>query len=68
MSRDAEGPAAQSDLRPGDLIVAVNEVPIDGMDTLFRHVSRWPVGAALTLGILRRTQSLKIELTPGELA
>src|SRR5256885_15638056 len=32
MSRDAEGPAAQSDLRPGDLIVAVNAVAIDGMD------------------------------------
>ena len=67
MSRDAEGPAAQSDLRPGDLIVAVNDVPIDGMDALFRHVSRWPVGASLTLGIIRRTQSLKIELTPKEL-
>lgn len=68
MSRDAEGPAAQSDLRPGDLIVAVNKVPVDGMDALFRHVSRWPVGTSLTLGILRRTQSLEIELTPRELA
>ena len=67
MSRDAEGPAAQSDLRPGDLIVAVNDVAVDGMDALFRHVSRWPVGAPLTLGVLRRTQHLKIELTPREL-
>lgn len=67
MSRDAEGPAAQSDLRPGDLIVAVNDKPIDGMDALFRHVSRWPVGTSLTLGVVRRTQHLEIELTPREL-
>ena len=67
MSRDAEGPAAQSDLRPGDLVVAVNDVPVDGMDTLFRHVSRWPVGSALALSVVRRTQSLKIEITPREL-
>ncbi len=68
LSRDSEGPAAQSDLRPGDLVVAVNEVPVDGMDALFRHVSRWPVGAPLTLRVLRRTQSLNIDLTPREIA
>jgi S1-C subfamily serine protease len=67
MSRDAEGPAARSDLRPGDLVVAVNDVPIDGMDALFRHVSRWPVGSPLTLTVVRRTQVLSIELTPKEL-
>jgi S1-C subfamily serine protease len=68
MSRDAEGPAAQSDLRPGDLVVAVNDVPVDGIDALYRHVSRWPVGAPLTLHVVRRTQSLRMELTPREIA
>jgi S1-C subfamily serine protease len=68
MSRDAEGPAAQSDLRPGDLVVAVNDVPVDGMDALFRHLSRWPVGAPLTLRVVRRTQTLNVELTPREFA
>src|SRR3569833_2885584 len=67
MSRDAEGPAAQSALRPGGMIVAGNKVPVDGMDALFRHVSRWPVGAPLTLGVVRRTQNIDIELTPKEL-
>jgi len=67
MSRDANGPAAQSDLRPGDLICAVNDVPVDGIDALHRHVSRWPAGTTLTLHVLRRTQSLRIELTPREL-
>jgi S1-C subfamily serine protease len=68
MARDAEGPASQSDLRPGDLIVAVNDVPVDGIDALYRLVSRSPFGKPLSLQVVRRTQSLKIELTPGELA
>jgi S1-C subfamily serine protease len=67
MSRDPDGPAARSDLRPGDLIVAVNDTPIDGMDALFRRVSRWPPNAPLALHIVRRTHQLTIELTPSEL-
>lgn len=67
MARDAEGPASQSDLRPGDLIVAVNDVPVDGIDALYRLVSRSPLGTPLTLSVVRRTQSLRIELTPREL-
>jgi S1-C subfamily serine protease len=68
MSRDGEGPAVQSDLRPGDLIVAVNGVPVDGIDALYRHVSRWPVGTPLALSIVRRTQKLDLQLTPKEVA
>src|SRR6185295_3975401 len=67
MARDAEGPASKSDLRVGDLIVAVNDIPVDGMDALYRHVSRSPFGMSLTLRVIRRTQSLSIELTPDEL-
>jgi S1-C subfamily serine protease len=66
LGRDDKGPAAESDLRPGDFIVAVNDAPVDGVDALHRHLSRWPVGTALTLQIVRRTQSLRIELTPRE--
>ena len=68
VSRDSEGPAAQSDLRPGDLVIAVNDVPVDGIDALYRLVSRWPAGQPLPLQVVRRTQSLRIELTPREIA
>ena len=67
MGRDAEGPAAQSDLRPGDLIIAVNDAPVDGIDALYRVVSRTPLGTAVALRVVRRTSSLTIELTPSEL-
>jgi S1-C subfamily serine protease len=66
ISRDAQGPAARSDLRPGDLIVAVNGVAVDGMDALYRHVSRWPAGTTLALHVVRRTRSVQIEITPTE--
>ena len=66
IGRDASGPAVESDLRPGDLIVAVNETPLNGIDALHLHLSRWPVGSPLTLDVVRRTRSLKIELTPRE--
>src|SRR5580692_1071455 len=66
IGRDDAGPAVDSDLRPGDLIVGVNETPLNGIDALHRHLSRWPVGSPLTLDVVRRTQSLKITLTPRE--
>ena len=66
MTRDEQGPAAQADLRSGDLLVAVNEVPVNGVDALHLQLSRWHVGEAIMLHVIRRTQSLKIALTPRE--
>ncbi len=68
LGRDEQGPAAAADLHTGDLIVGVNETPVDGVDALHRQLSRWPVGTTLTLQVVRRTQSLKIELTARESA
>jgi S1-C subfamily serine protease len=66
MTRDEQGPAAAADLHSGDLIVAVNDAPVAGIDALHLQLSRCPVGVPLTLHVIRRTQSLKIELTPRE--
>jgi S1-C subfamily serine protease len=66
LGRDGRGPAADTDLRPGDLIVAVNDAPVDGVDALHRALSRWPVGSVLALHVVRRTRSLRVELTPQE--
>lgn len=70
LTREKDGPAADSDLRPGDLIVAVNDGYVDGIDALHRELARVPPGTALTLGVVRRTRLLKLPLTarepPGE--
>ena len=66
LSREQDGPAASSDLRPGDLIVAVDDTHVDGIDALHRQLSRVPPGTELQLGIVRRTQLLQVPLTGRE--
>jgi S1-C subfamily serine protease len=66
LSREPSGPAAESDLRPGDLIVGVNDVAVDGVDALHRELARVPPGSRLTLEVVRRTQRLEIPLTVRE--
>lgn len=66
LSREPAGPAAESDLRPGDLIVGVNERPVDGIDALHRELGLVPQGSLISLGIVRRTERLTLELTARE--
>jgi S1-C subfamily serine protease len=66
LSRDAQGPAAQADLQPGDLIVAVNAEAVDGIDTLHRMLARVPPGGSLELEVVRRTQRLSVRLAARE--
>ena len=66
LSRESTGPAAQTDLQPGDLIVAVNGATVDGIDTLQRLLGRVPPGSELALGVVRRTQQLTVAVTARE--
>jgi S1-C subfamily serine protease len=66
LSREPQGPAAESDLRPGDLIVGVNDRPVDGIDALHRELGQIPPGGRLRLGIVRRTERLTLELASRE--
>jgi S1-C subfamily serine protease len=66
LSREREGPAAESDLQPGDLIVGVNDEPVDGIDTLHRLLGGVPPGTELALTVVRRTRRLTVPLTARE--
>ena len=66
LSREKDGPAADTDLRPGDLIVAVDDQPVDGIDALHRQLTRVPPGTELTLGVVRRTRLVNLPLTVRE--
>src|SRR3569833_2786048 len=65
MSRDEQGPAANADLHSGDLIVAVNDAPVNGIDALHLQLSRCPVGTPITLQVIRRLLWLLVWLFPG---
>jgi S1-C subfamily serine protease len=63
LSREREGPAAKSDLQPGDLIVGVNGEPVDGIDTLHRLLGSVSPGRELALAVVRRTRRLTVAHT-----
>ena len=68
VTRDRNGPAERADLQPGDLIVAVNGVPIDSVDGLYRIVSRVPAGVAASIDVIRRARRLTVHVVPGDRA
>jgi hypothetical protein len=39
---------------------------VNGIDALHLQLSRCPVGIPITLDVIRRTQRLKVRLTPRE--
>jgi S1-C subfamily serine protease len=67
VSREPATPAAQSDLRIGDIIIAAQGEPIASVDALHRFLSRWNVGDTLKLTVLRRTQVFDLAIEPVEM-
>lgn len=67
ISRERNTPADRSDLRVGDIIIGAQGQPIASVDALHQFLSRWTIGDALTLSVLRRTQVLELEIVPVEM-
>jgi S1-C subfamily serine protease len=61
------GPAARGDLRPGDLIVAVDQEPVSGMNDLQRLLIGERIGAPVIFTVARAGFLEQVELTPIEL-
>jgi S1-C subfamily serine protease len=67
VTREPNTPAANSDLRIGDIILAAQSQNIASVDALHRFLSRWPIGESLQLSVLRRTQMLQLDIVPVEM-
>jgi S1-C subfamily serine protease len=67
ISREPQTPAADSDLRIGDILIAAQSHTISSPDALHRFLSRWSIGAPLELSVLRRTQLLPLRIVPVEM-
>src|ERR671915_527858 len=63
-----DAPAALAGLRPGDLIVAVDGSPIEGMSELQRVMIGERIGAPVTFTVGRIDRLFEIEVVPQELA
>ncbi|MGH3042642.1 MAG: S1C family serine protease [Gaiellaceae bacterium] len=60
-------PAAQAGLRPADLIVAVGETPVEGVDDLQRLMTGEVIGSRVAATVVRDGAALTVELVPVEL-
>jgi S1-C subfamily serine protease len=57
-------PAARSGLEPGDVVVAFEGQPVEGMDVLHRLLTEERIGVATRLTVLRGTRRLEMSLVP----
>lgn len=63
---EPNGPAARSDLREGDVILAFADQPVTGIDDLQRLLTEERAGLHTPLTILRQDQKMTIEIVPEE--
>jgi S1-C subfamily serine protease len=63
-----ESPAALAQMRAGDIIVALGDTPITGVDDLQRLLTGGRIGAAVEVVVLRGDQCLRLSVTPRESA
>jgi len=66
LSVESGSPASQAGLLPGDLIVALGETAVSGVDDLHRVLTAEQIGVPNTVTILRRGNRKKITIVPAE--
>ncbi len=67
-SLDERGPARASGVLPGDIVVAMNAVPVESVDDLHRLLSEASAGDIARLDLLRGTERRVVEVALGEAA
>jgi S1-C subfamily serine protease len=55
-------------LRVDDTVVAIDGVPVDGVDTLQRLLDASRIDRIVEIGVIRLTQRLNLQVTPVEQA
>lgn len=63
---EADGPARQGGIRPGDVIVRLDGHRVRGVDDLVRLLTGARAGSAVGLELMRREQFVRLEVVPKE--
>jgi S1-C subfamily serine protease len=60
------GPAANAGLRPGDLLLKVAGQPVKNVGELLTQIASLTPGKAAKLDVVRRNQTLTLDVTPAQ--
>ena len=63
---EPDSPAAKSQLREGDIIIALDRHDVGGIDQLHRLLTEERIAKETPLTVIRRTEKLEIVITPAE--
>jgi S1-C subfamily serine protease len=66
LSVEENSPAKRAGLRDGDIIVALEDKPVAGVDDLHSVLTDVRVGVSSSLTVLRRTEKLELKIVPEE--
>ena len=61
-------PAEEAGVRGGDLLVAIDGHPVEGVEDVQRLMTGDLVGRPVTLSVIRGERALELELVPAELS
>jgi S1-C subfamily serine protease len=61
-----DGPAAAAGVQRGDVVVALDGVPVTGVDDLHRMMTAERAGGALALTVMRRAELVEMPVVPRE--
>jgi S1-C subfamily serine protease len=64
IAAEPQSPAGKAGLREGDLIVAVESEPVEGVDVLHRLLNEERIGQATRFTVLRGSQKLDVQVIP----
>jgi len=63
---EPDGPAAQAGLLPGDVVIKLDGVEINGVDDLIRSLDRDRIDRTLDIDVLRLGRLRSVEIHPIE--
>lgn len=66
VSVNRASPAGRAGIRPGDLIVAINDTPVVCVDDLHRFLAAWPIAEPATLAVVRNRRQIMLPIVPAE--
>ena len=66
LSVEPDSPASRAGLREGDVILALGESPVAGVDDLHRYLTEERIGMTLPLTVLRRGRRVRSSVVPAE--